>query len=116
MVCTTLTVQPPTPIVTKNSVGFGKGNPPVPVDPSCIEPGTIIGQTVGFIANVTVTNASANFQIKVDWTANGVARGATVGVTGQQVGTWDMLIPTTITYAVGTYSALTATILNVTAG
>jgi len=113
MVCTTLTITAPAPVVTivPGTLGFALNNAYIT---NCAPLLTNMSGNMMFILMTNVLNATARYRITINWLKDGVSQsvnGLTIGNIGENT---DQLL-TGITYAVGSYTGLTATISEVTA-
>ncbi|MCJ7769268.1 MAG: hypothetical protein MUO92_02180 [Dehalococcoidales bacterium] len=115
MVCTTLTVSTPTliPVVTiePGTLGFALNNSYVE---NCTPLIADVNGNLMFILKTVVQNTTAQYRITINWLKDGISNSVnalTIGNIGENT---NQLL-TTIPYAIGNYTGLTATISEVTA-
>ena len=118
MVCTDLQVTAPQPVVgvVVNSTGFSQAGVFLNGDCSVLVTDIIgIGKYLEAGVTIRVSTAKAKYDLKFNYTLDGVAKTFTaVGIT-QDINDTVQFVSTTISYVVGSYAGLTASVLNVTA-
>lgn len=118
MVCTSLTVTAPEPSVgvVADTTGFSQSGAYLNSDCSAlITDITGTGKYLGAAATIRVSNAKAKYDLKFDYTLDGVAKTFTAVGIVQDIGDNTWYVATNIPYVVGSYSGLTASVLNITA-
>lgn len=113
MVCTSLVVSSPAPIVTivPGTVGFAVDNSYLTDCNPLIT--SLTGKTIQILVQIEIQNATAKFRLTANWTKDGVAKSSNALQVGS-VGTAYYLLLTGISYELGSYTGLTATVSEVT--
>lgn len=115
MVCTTLTVIEPRPLVDVVSDTTGFSGTGVYLNGDCSVLVTDITGNIGAGVTIRVSTAKAKYDLEFNYTLDGVPQSFRANGITQDIGDMTQFVATSTPYLVGTYAGLTATVINVTA-